>query len=247
MAELFNEFTNRQGLFVYGGEASSDYGMVISEAPAFEKPSRKNTVYNVPGRNGSILFQEDAFNDVSRSYKLWLAKDSEKDLDECVRAFTGWIYSITGYNRLEDSFEPEVYRLAYFNGGQDITNELTQYGETTLTFTCRPERFYKSGELPIAVTNGTKINNSTKFSSRPLIHIEGTGSVTITFGGATMSATLSDYINIDCDTMNAYRLPAENKNAYISGTFPKLVPGINTIALTGTVTKCEITPRFFTI
>ena len=55
------------------------------------------------------------------------------------------------------------------------------------------------------------------------------------------------YINIDCDTMNAYRLPAENKNAYISGTFPKLAPGINTIALTGTVTKCEITPRFFTM
>ena len=62
-----------------------------------------------------------------------------------------------------------------------------------------------------------------------------------------MSATLADYINIDSETMNAYRLPAENKNNNISGTFPTLLPGINTIAITGTVTKVEITPRYFTV
>ena len=41
MAKLFNELTNRQGLIVYGGEASSDYGMVIAEAPSFDQPTRK--------------------------------------------------------------------------------------------------------------------------------------------------------------------------------------------------------------
>ena len=70
MAELFNEFTNRRGLLVYGGEASSNYGMVIAEAPSFDKPTRKNTVYNVPGRNGAIIFQEDAFEDITRSYRV---------------------------------------------------------------------------------------------------------------------------------------------------------------------------------
>lgn len=247
MAKLFDLGTNRRGLIVYGGEASSDYGMVIAEAPTFEKPSRKNTVYQVPGRNGAILFQEDAYNDVNRSYKVWIAKDETDDLDEAVRAFTGWLNSITGYQRLEDNFEPDVFRLAYYNGGQDVSNELTQYGETTITFTCRPERFLKVGEDPITVTNGTKVNNPTRFASKPLIHIEGSGTVTITFGGATMSATLTDYINIDCDAMNAYRLPAENRNDKITGTFPKLVPGVNTIGLTGSVSKCVITPRFFTI
>jgi phage-related protein len=47
--------------------------------------------------------------------------------------------------------------------------------------------------------------------------------------------------------MNAYRLPAENKNSDVSGTFPTIKPGINNIGITGTVTSATITPRFFTI
>lgn len=247
MTNLFNKFTNRRGLFVYGGEASSDYGMVIAEAPSFEKATRKNTIYNVPGRNGAIVFQEDAFSDVGRDYRVWIADDAKKDLGEMVNAFTAWLISNKGYQRLEDSFEPDIFRLAYYNGGDNVSNELMQYGESTISFTCRPERFYKSGEFPISVSNGNQVNNPTRFTAKPLIHIEGSGTVTISIGGNTMSASITDYINIDCDSMNAYRLSAENMNSYISGSFPVILPGINTIGITGTVTTCEITPRFFTI
>lgn len=247
MAELFNEITNRQGLLVYGGEASSDFGMVIAEAPTFERSTRKQEVFNIPGRNGSVIIQQDAWNDVTRSYKVWLTKTGEEDLVTSVDALLGWLNSKRGYQRLEDNFEPNVFRLAYYSGGSNFENHLTQYGNGTLTFTCRAERFYKDAEHPIEVTNGDKLNNPTRYTSKPLIHIEGTGAVTIAFGGATMSATLTDYINIDSETMNAYRLPAENMNNNISGTFPTLLPGINTIGITGTVTKVEITPRYFTI
>ena len=247
MANFINHTTNKRGLIVYGGEASSDYGMVVSEAPTFERPTRKQTVYDVPGKNGGIIYQQDAWNDVQRSYKVWLTASGDDNLTTAVDAAEAWLNSQKGYTRLTDSFEPEVYRLAYYSGGVNVINNLMQYGEATLTFTCRPERFFLSGEQPLSVSNGGKINNPTRFDAKPLIHIEGSGTVTIAFGGATMSATLSDYINIDCETMNAYRLPAENKNSNISGTFPKLLPGVNTIATTGSVSAVVITPRFYTI
>lgn len=247
MAKLFNKTTNRQGLLVYGGEASSDFGMVIAEAPAFNRSTRKQTVFSVPGRNGDIIIQQDAWNDVPINYNVWLAEDGETDLATAVNELMGWLNSKKGYQRLEDNFQPDIFRLAYYSGGASFENHLTQYGKGTLTFTARAELFYKSGEQPITVSNGSKINNPTRYASKPLIHIEGSGSVTIAFGGATMSATLTDYINIDCDAMNAYRLPAENLNNKISGTFPTLQPGINTIGVTGSVTKVVITPRFFTI
>jgi len=247
MANLFNQFTNRRGLIVYGGEASSDYGMVVAEAPSFERPTRKQSVYTVPGRNGAVVFQQDAWEDVVRSYQVWLADDAEKDLVDQVDAFEAWLNSQKGYQRLEDSFEPDIFRLAYYSGGIGVSNHLTQYGEATLSFTCRPERFYKSGEQPVTVVNGDKINNPTRFAAKPLIHIEGSGTVTITCGGKTMSASVTDYINIDCEQMNAYRLPAENKNSQISGSFPTIEPGINTVGITGTVSLCTITPRYFTI
>ena len=47
--------------------------------------------------------------------------------------------------------------------------------------------------------------------------------------------------------MDSYRLPAENKNSMVSGQFIELVPGNNTIAITGTATKVTITPNYFSI
>lgn len=246
MPNLFNELTNRQGLIVYGGEASSDYGIVVSDAPSFDKPNRRANVFNVQGRNGSVIFQDGSYDDVVRSYKVWVAED-HGDLTEKVNAVSGWLYSKTGYQRLEDSFEPEYFRMAYINSIGNFTNELTQYGEATLSFTCRPERFLKTGEEVVFVTNGDAIYNPTRFESKPLIHIEGTGTVSINISGKTMTASIADYINIDCDRLDAYRLPNENKNAYVSGTFPTIASGTNAITLTGTITKCEITPRYFTI
>ena len=75
MADFYNSLTNRQGRISYGGENSDGYGMVVSEAPAFDKPTRKQNVYTVPGRNGAIVHQEDAWNDVVRSYKVWIDED----------------------------------------------------------------------------------------------------------------------------------------------------------------------------
>lgn len=247
MAKLFNLGTNKQGLIVYGGESSTDYGMVVSEAPSFERPARKQTVYTVPGRNGAVVFQQDAWEDVGRSYRVWLADDPNKDLVDQVDAIEAWLNSQDGYQRLEDSFEPDIFRLAYFSGGVGFTNSLMQIGEASLKFTCRPERFYKEGEIAITVSGGSKINNPTRFASKPLIHIEGSGSITLSIEGVSITATLADYINIDCETMNAYRLPAENMNSVIGGTFPTIKPGVNSIGISGTVTNCTITPRYFTV
>ena len=248
MAKLFNLGTNKQGLIVYGGESSADYGMVVSEAPAFDAPTRKTTVYNVAGRNGAVIFQEDAWEDVMRVYKVWLAFDNDT-LDTKVSAFEAMLNSKKGWQRLEDSFEPDYFRLAYYSGGNGFTNTMMAYGEADLNFTCRPERFLKVGELAISVTNGDKIINPTRFTSKPLIKITvpSSNTVTVTSGGNTISATVADYIYIDCDTMNAYRLTTENKNSDISGAFPVLEAGSNTIGITGTITSVEITPRFFTV
>ena len=245
---MLNSFgTNKQGLIVYGGESSTDYGMVVSEAPSFERPSRKQTVYKVPGRNGAVIVQQDAWEDVGRSYKVWLTKDKDKDLVQYVNSVEAWLNSQNGYQRLEDSFEQDTFRLAYYSGGEGFTNDLMLAGEATLQFTCRAERFLKTGEQEQTITDGSQIFNPTRFASKPLIHLEGSGVIQLNIEGQTMTATLDDYINIDCETMNAYREPTELKNSSIVGTFPKIKPGANAIGITGTLTGATIVPRFFTI
>jgi len=250
----FNDL-NRQGLIKWGGEDSTNYGIVVRESPVFDKPKRKQTVFSVPGRNGSILFQEDAFEDVVRIYKVFVAEDLTEEsggiisglLPERISAVTAWLNSKTGYQELEDSFEPDYFRLAYYSGEDSFSDDMLQYGEAELRFTCRPERFLKTGKTAVTVTNGATMTNPTKFPSKPLIHIEGSGEVTITFGGQTITADVFDYINIDCDSMNAYRLTTENRNDKITGSFPSLLSGDNTITISGTTSLVTITPRYFTI
>lgn len=251
MPKLFNNGTNKQGLIVYGGESSADYGMVVSEAPAFERPARKQSVFTVPGRNGAVIFQDDAWEDVQRSYHLWTAYDLDT-LSDKVSAFEAMLNSKKGYQQLEDSFEPEFFRLAYYSGGDDFSNTMTAYGEADIRFTCRPERFYKSGAIPVDVVASDKIFNSTRFTAKPLIYIEGSGTVTVAIGGNTISVTMDadQKMTIDCEAMNVYKDISGviyNKNNAASGSFPIILPGSNIVGITGAATLVRITPRFFTI
>lgn len=247
MPNIFNKGTNKQGLIVYSGGASANYGIVVGEAPSFEKPTKRMQIFNIPGRNGSVVLDEGSYNDTTRTYNVWLSDNEELDLTSTVYNVCEWLFSPSGYQRLEDSFEPDIFRLAYYSGGNEISNELTMYGRTALKFTCRPERFYKEGEIEIPVTNGQIVFNKTSYISKPLIHIEGSGSVSVSIGGVTINATITDYINLDCERLNAYRLPSENKNNQVTGTFPTLKPGNNTVTTTGSITKMTIIPRYYTI
>lgn len=250
MPKLFDNGTNTQGVIVYGGVDSSNYGIVVGESPAFERPNRKQTIIQVPGRNGSVLFQENAWEDVTRTYSVWLDEDiaNNKSLADKVNDYQAALNSLNGYQMLTDNFEPDVYRLAYYSGGDQFTNEMTQYGRASLRFVCRPERFLVSGADAVKVDNGDTLTNPTLFASKPLIHIEASNeTISVSIGGKTITAEVTDYINIDCERMNAYRLPVENRNDKISGAFLTIPSGSNTIGITGNYTKVEITPNYFTI
>jgi len=236
------------GHFAFNGQNSSNFGICVESTPSLDRPERQHNVYNVPGRNGAIIEQLDTFNNVNREYKVWAANDYYNSVDKDYNAISEWLYNSNGYCRLEDDFEPDIFRLAYFVGPFDVENMLNMYGRTKLTFVCRPERFYKTGEKTIEVADGDYILNKTAFTSRPLIKITGSGDCSIAIGNNIMYiSSLQDYIYIDCDTMDAYRQSAENKNNTISGDFPNIAPGRQLIRLTGNITKVEIVPRWYTI
>ena len=253
---IYSLLTNKQGLIVWGGESSTGYGMVVSEPPAYDKPVLKQTIYNVPGKNGAIIFDEGAYEDTTRKYKVFVLEDEEEEsggaitgtLVEKVADLSTWLFSKHGYTRLEDNFEPDVFRLAYYSGGNEFINRLMQAGSAELMFTCRAERFLKSGDSAETHSSGDTITNPTKYTAKPLIHIEGSGTVTVALGGNTMTAVLgtSDYIDIDCERMNAYK-GTTLKNDKISGDFPVIKSGANTLTTTGTITKLTITPRYFVL
>ena len=154
----------------------------------------------------------------------------------------------TGYQVLMDDYDTDHFRMAYFKDSFDVENRYTRAGKFDVTFHCRPERFLISGNTEVAVSSGNSIFNPTGFNAKPLIHITGSGSGTLTVNGTTMSFTgITDYLNIDCERMDVYRLPSENKNNLMTGSFPVLASGDNIVSFTGGISTVTITPKWWTI
>ena len=128
----------------FGGQVLPCY---IERYPAIKKAARKFRQYSIPGRNGDIFFQDDAYENVIQTYQVWVG-------DEHYGAQMDWgnlaeyLY-LDGYQVLKDTYDPDHFRKAVFNGPIDVENSWNTHGRATLEFNCRPERYLVSGNVPI--------------------------------------------------------------------------------------------------
>ena len=233
---------NRQ--ITFGGVAIP---AMIASSPHIIRPKRKMTVTQIAGSNREIVDMEDAWECYEQPYTLFVGDGSEDSIQTALDNVAKALFK-KGWQILLDDFEPDIYRLAYYEGGFDVENRKTRLGKFDITFKCRPERFLASGNTPVVVASGGKVTNPTTFDAKPIIHITGVGSGTVTVAGVTMSFTdMVDYLNVDCDRMDVYRDITENRNNLMTGGFPVLHAGDNTVTYTGGVTSVTIDPRFFRI
>ena len=228
----------------FGGELVP---ALIASSPVIKRATRKITVVQVAGTNREIIDMEDAFESYDQPYTLFVGDGTEDSIQEALVSVAETLYK-TGYQELIDDYIPDYFRLAYFQGPFDIENRKTRVGKFDVNFRCRPEYFLNSGKYPVEVATGAVLTNPTKYMAKPLIHITGSGSGTLTIGNITMSFTgIVDYLNIDCEQQDVYRLPTENKNSLMTGDFPVLYAGNNTVTFTGGISTVTITPRYYTI
>lgn len=239
------------GSFTFAGTSSADYNVIVANVPEMNRPARKQTVIEVPGRSGDIVFPEDAWSNIQQGYDIFKGTGATAATKDA-RALISWLHGVKGYQRLTDTFDPEIYRLAYLDGDIQIENIRNNVWKARVMFSCRPERYLLTGETVVTKTSsGTTISNPTAYYSKPLIKITGSGAVTLSVGSdyKVSISSVSSYINLDCDAQDAYKTLAENQNGLVTITqgdsFPQLHPGSNTISWTGSVTKVEITPRWF--
>lgn len=214
--------------------------LIVEHYPTRRFPERSYEVIDVPGRDGSIIIDNGNFKDYRESYSVFIdSVDPEAPrLQLIARNIAGWLLGNPGYQRLEDSYDPEFYRMAYYSGGTDFSNFFNTYGRGTLEFTCAPRRFYKFGEEPIAVTNGSELVNPSVFPADPIYEISGSS---ITVNGKTMNFGSSGVI-IDVQKHTAKNSLGTNVSV-TSGNFEDLRLGKNNI-FGGSYT---VTPRWWTL
>lgn len=235
---------NRQNFFIFGDHNSSEFGLHISGGGTFNAPSRDIETIEIPGRNGSLLIDKGRFFDITVEYPAFITRD----FIDNARSARLWLLSHSGYQRLEDTYDPYFFRMARFSGPLDFdTKFLNWTAECTLSFVAKPQRWLKDGEKTITLESGDTLYNA-YYPALPLITVYGNGPGTLMIGNYTVTVnSLDQSLVIDCDTQNAYK-GTLNKNSTISANpFPKLESGDNVISWSGGITGVEIVPRWWTI
>ena len=229
----------------YHGISCADVRVVVERYPNVILPSRKQEKISVPGRSGDILLQQDAWENVRQPYDIYISAERPR-LCAVAHQVAEWLL-VPGYNRLEDSYWLDYFRLATYAGGAEIENVLGRFGRATIEFDCLPQRWLKSGEHPVPVSGPIDLMNPTPYTAAPLITVSGgAGAGAVTVGDYTIELDRCDGVLLDCENEDATR-NGQNFNLSVSGRFPKLPAGKIPVSFSGAVQGLQIVPRWYTL
>lgn len=230
----------RKSDLVFGTLSLADYGAVCYYCNAAESSGRDREVISVPGRNGDLLRDNGRYENAPRTYLVYVPDLLQAKYLQTV------LLAVTGYARLEDEYEPELYRVAYLKSAP-VVERYADAATLQLTFDCKPQCYLKDGERVLSFTAAGTIYNPTLYDALPLVRAYGTGDVGVGTQTITILSAVG-YTDLDCELMDAYQ-GTTNCNGNIllaSGNFFSLAPGVNGVSLGNGITKLEITPRWWT-
>lgn len=229
----------------FNGIDLKDYGVYISGNGTFNAPERDVTSVTIPGRNGELTIDNGRYKNITIKYPAFIVKE----FAENIGALREYLLGCIGYQRLEDTYNPDEYRMARYSGGFTAkpVDELIA-GNFDLSFNCMPQRYLKSGEEYVSVSNGGAILNPTSMTAKPLIKLTTESSYGyLTIGGIQVVSTKRNAtMYIDCELQEAYTGDYVNANNYLTlthGEFPTLPAGESGIALSNCTV--EIMPRWW--
>lgn len=230
---------------IIDGKNCADYGVWISGSGTFDASPRAMESIVVPGRNGDLHFDNGRFQNIAVTYPAFISRRFQPRMDD----FRAWLCSKYRYVKIEDTYHPDEFRLGLFKGGLTVsTTARNLSGSFNLTFDCKPQRFLKSGEIPVTYTASGTIYNPTEYAAKPLIKCYGTGG-TVTINGVSVGVTgCTNYVILDCDLMESYEgsTSRNGTTTLVNGEFPTLGAGANAVAFSG-FSRVEITPRWWRI
>ena len=243
---------NEINSFIFGNFDSAKYDIIMTEPTPVVFAERDVESIIVAGRSGNIIKDNGRYKNVSIPYRCALIPRDDLTLREAAIGAVQSLRMATGYQQLEDTYDPDHFRVARVSAGLNIESIVEQAGKFTLTFDCKPQRYLKSGQMPLVFEKPSILFNQGE-EAKPLITVYGSGAGTLTVGSITVQIKeMDDILILDSDLENGYRqigngAPESMNGKIYAPKFPVLMAGKNAIDWSGGVTKVEIIPRWWTL
>lgn len=217
-----------------GISSTTKKGLIITSLPPITKPQMRINEMMVDGRDGSVI-EELGYQSYDKAVGIGLK--GGYDIDEIISYFTG-------SGTLVLSNEPDKYYKATIVNQIDY-NRLLRFRTAEVKFRVQPYK-HKVGEAEVTVASGGTVTNLGNVESKPHITIEGSGTIEVGVNGINIFKYTfpngETQVKLDCDGEDAYFNEAL-KNRNMTGEFPRLKVGSNTITYSGSVTSFKIIPN----
>jgi phage-related protein len=230
--------------FYIDGVDARSVGIHLQKPIEFSEPVPIVKVTSIPGRNGDLIDETGVFNNRTGTANCFALESGE--VGRSLSHINNYLFSKFGYRRLETSDDLDHYWLARVKNGARIEQRLRTVAPFKLSFDCKPQRFLRSGEEKIVLTDSGYLNNFYGQTALPLIALYGNGSGGCSIGQRFVEIkSIDGVLKLDSDTQNAYN-ESGNKNLNINAPeFPVLENGMNHIYYYGDIERVEIIPRWW--
>lgn len=227
---------------IWRGVRSDAMKVLVNEYPPIIRAKERVATLTVPGRPGTLTLTEgdEAYEPTLRPAVCTLLPGA--DIEAVCAWLTGGGQAVFG-NEPNRAYDARIINQIQF----DKILRGRRHMRFDIPFYCQPLKYQYPAPTDIIVTaSNTSISNPGNVSAAPVVALTGSGDMTLTLGMDTVVLDeVSGGIVIDSGMGDCYSLDkGQLLNYKMTGAFPRLRPGTNTIRWTGNVQKVVITPRW---
>lgn len=161
--------------FEFLGKNSLEFGIAITSTNTYISAEKDINFVSVPGYNGDYIQNNGRRKNVTVEYDcavVPLRKFANRQ--EQLSAISSWLNGkVTGYSKLYDSYNPDIYRQAVFHTSVEPKLNIADVYTITISFNCKPLKYEIEGENAITKVNDSGITltltNDIATDSYPLI------------------------------------------------------------------------------
>ena len=214
--------------YKWNGTSFNSMGIIIEKTPIPNKPKHSYTQYTIPGKSGYLAIDNKTYEPLLLSLECHLDTNNV-DMNE-LRAW------LDGYGELQINNE-RVY--TGFISNAISFEKIMNFRKFIIQFTLQPIAKAVEATTVNALSLST-LEAETYTTTYPTITITGSGDISLSINGIEFTLDDADgtYV-LDCDAKVITKNNI-NQSSIMSGEFPYIVDGDNSIVKSGTITALSI-------
>lgn len=179
----------------FAGKSSKDFLLYLSGPGVYDSPAADVESTSVPGRNGDIISENARagrrrYQNVDIKYEAFFFNG----LPAKTAAVKSWLLSPVGYQKLQDTYDPDFFRMAVCTEAMEFDVTAQKAAKMDLVFNCKPQRWSVEGQRTVRLESRSNLMNPFAFPSQPVFKVYGDSGGVLYVGDESITIhSIKDY------------------------------------------------------